>query len=88
MALAQAVLPERLLRTQALQAGTLAGRAETLRLERLPQRMVAAAVVVAQVLQQRALAVAEAVSAQRVQALVRLVLTVPVAEALEQQALA
>ena len=28
---------------QALQAGTLAGRAETLRLERLPQRMVAAA---------------------------------------------
>ena len=67
---------------QALQAGTLAGRAETLRLERLPQRMVAAAVVQGQVLQQRALAAAEAVSAQRVQALVRLVLTVLVAVAM------
>ena len=86
--LVQAVLPERLLRTQALLMVIPAGRAETLRLARLPQRSVAVAVVVAQVLQQRALAVAEAVSAQRVQALVRLVLTVPVAEELEQQALA
>ena len=63
-------------------------RAGTLRSVLLPQRSVAVAVAVAQVLQQRALAVAEAVSAQRVQALVRLVLTeaVTVAMVLLQQA--
>jgi hypothetical protein len=48
-------------------AVTLAGRAVTLRSAQLPLRMVAVAVALAQVLQQRALAVAEAVSGQKVQ---------------------
>ncbi len=66
----------------------LAGRAETLRSAQSLPRTVEVEAVLAQVLQQRAPAVAEAVSAQRVQALVRLVLTeaVAVAVVLLQQA--
>ncbi len=67
---------------QALQAVMLAHRAETLRSAQSLPRTVAVEAVLAQVLQQRALAVAEAVSAQRVQALVRLVLTGEVAVAM------
>lgn len=73
---------------QVQQMAMLVAKVGTLRSVLLPQRSVAVAVAVAQVLQQRALAVAEAVSAQRVQALVRLVLTeaVTVAMVLLQQA--
>ena len=63
----------------ALQAETQAAKAETLRLVPLPQHMEVAAVAQVQGLPLTALEVAEAVSAQRGQALVRPVLTVQVA---------
>ena len=50
---------------QVPRAETLEGRAVTLRSGLLPRRTAAEAVVLAQVLQQRALAVAEAASAQK-----------------------
>ena len=59
----------------------LVAKAATLRSVLLPQRSVAVAVALAQVLQQRALAVLAEVSAQRVQALALLGATVVAAVA-------